>query len=256
MYITKIKILNYKSIDDAIINLNKDMNIFVGENDAGKSSILEALSAVLMGRINGSGILQSLRPSLFNSNARKNYLESIKKYNNDKETEIESPPTISIEVFLDDYPDFKGTNNSLGEDVSGIGLEITFDDIYCDLYKDLLLKGEIEEIPTEFYQVKLYSFKGEMIKPSYLPIKTVFIDTSKKDYSSVVDRLVLNSVSASLTNEEISKLSSEYKANRAKFMQSDTINQINESESFNLYFDDKKLRLCHNKWLILTRNSV
>ena len=91
MYITKIKILNYKSIDDAIINLNKDMNIFVGENDAGKSSILEALSAVLMGRINGSGILQSLRPSLFNSNARKNYLESIKKYNNDKETEIESP---------------------------------------------------------------------------------------------------------------------------------------------------------------------
>ena len=253
MYITKIKILNYKSIDDAIINLNKDMNIFVGENDAGKSSILEALSAVLMGRINGSGILQSLRPSLFNSNARKNYLESIKKYNNDKETEIESPPTISIEVFLDDYPDFKGTNNSLGEDVSGIGLEITFDDIYCDLYKDLLLKGEIEEIPTEFYQVKLYSFKGEMIKPSYLPIKTVFIDTSKKDYSSVVDRLVLNSVSASLTNEEISKLSSEYKANRAKFMQSDTINQINESESFNLYFDDKKLKIKmkdinHDEW--------
>lgn len=229
------------------------MNIFVGENDAGKSSILEALSAVLMGRINGSGILQSLRPSLFNSNARKNYLESIKKYNNDKETEIESPPTISIEVFLDDYPDFKGTNNSLGEDVSGIGLEITFDDIYCDLYKDLLLKGEIEEIPTEFYQVKLYSFKGEMIKPSYLPIKTVFIDTSKKDYSSVVDRLVLNSVSASLTNEEISKLSSEYKANRAKFMQSDTINQINESESFNLYFDDKKLKIKmkdinHDEW--------
>ena len=85
MYITKIKILNYKSIADAIINLNKDMNIFVGENDAGKSSILEALSAVLMGRINGSGIVQNLRPSLFNSNARKNYLESIKKYDSGKE---------------------------------------------------------------------------------------------------------------------------------------------------------------------------
>ena len=84
MYITKIKILNYKSIADAIINLNKDMNIFVGENDAGKSSILEALSAVLMGRINGSGIVQNLRPSLFNSNVRKNYLESIKKYDSGK----------------------------------------------------------------------------------------------------------------------------------------------------------------------------
>ena len=253
MYITKIKILNYKSIADAIINLNKDMNIFVGENDAGKSSILEALSAVLMGRINGSGIVQNLRPSLFNSNARKNYLESIKKYDSGKENEVESPPTISVEVFFDDYPDFKGTNNSLGEDAAGIRLEITFDDVYCDLYKDLLSKREIEEIPTEFYQVKLYSFKGETLKSSYLPIRTVFIDTSKKDYSNVVDRLVLNSVSESLTNEEISKLSSEYKSNRAKFMQSETINQINESEGFQLYFDDKKLKIKmkdinHDEW--------
>lgn len=50
---------------------------------------------------------------------------------------------------------------------------------------------------------------------------------------------MLNSVSESLTNEEISKLSSEYKANRAKFMQSETINHINESEGFKLYFDNK-----------------
>ena len=87
MYITKIKILNYKSIVDATINLNKGMNIFVGENDAGKSSILEALSAVLLGRINGGGIIQNLRPSLFNSNTRNNYLESIKKYNSGEATE-------------------------------------------------------------------------------------------------------------------------------------------------------------------------
>lgn len=253
MYITKIKILNYKSIVDTTINLNKGMNIFVGENDAGKSSILEALSAVLLGRINGGGIVQNLKPSLFNSNTRNNYLESIKKYNSGEATELQSPPTISVEVFFDDYPDFKGTNNSLGEDTAGVGLEITFDDAYCDLYKDLLEKKEIEEIPTEFYQVKLYSFKGEKLKNNYLPFKTVFIDTSKKDYSSVVDRLVLNSVSESLTNEEISKLSSEYKANRAKFMQSETINHINESEGFKLYFDNKKLKIKmkdinHDEW--------
>ncbi|MDE6312405.1 MAG: AAA family ATPase, partial [Lachnospiraceae bacterium] len=53
MTIRKLLIRNYKSIENTVINLNEDINIFVGENDSGKSTILEALSIVTTGKVNG-----------------------------------------------------------------------------------------------------------------------------------------------------------------------------------------------------------
>lgn len=44
MFISKLKILNYKIFRDITIEMNKNVNIFVGENDSGKTTILEALS--------------------------------------------------------------------------------------------------------------------------------------------------------------------------------------------------------------------
>ena len=43
MAIKKLFIKNYKSIENMVIELNGDVNIFVGENDSGKSTILEAI---------------------------------------------------------------------------------------------------------------------------------------------------------------------------------------------------------------------
>lgn len=42
MAIKKLLVKNYKSIEDTIIQMRPDVNIFVGENDSGKSTILEA----------------------------------------------------------------------------------------------------------------------------------------------------------------------------------------------------------------------
>ena len=53
MFIKKLVIKNYKSIAMSVIELNDDINIFVGENDSGKSAILEAISIVTTGRLNG-----------------------------------------------------------------------------------------------------------------------------------------------------------------------------------------------------------
>ena len=39
--ISKLKIINYKLFQNVIIEMNDTMNIFVGENDSGKTTILE-----------------------------------------------------------------------------------------------------------------------------------------------------------------------------------------------------------------------
>jgi predicted ATPase len=44
MYISKINIQNFKSFKDVTVTLNPDLNIFVGINNAGKTTILEAIA--------------------------------------------------------------------------------------------------------------------------------------------------------------------------------------------------------------------
>ena len=42
MTIDKIVVRNYKLLENAVIKLNPDVNIFIGDNDSGKTTILEA----------------------------------------------------------------------------------------------------------------------------------------------------------------------------------------------------------------------
>ena len=54
MYIRKVIIKNYKCFYGSFeLELNKGMNIIVGPNEAGKSTILEAINLALSGIIHG-----------------------------------------------------------------------------------------------------------------------------------------------------------------------------------------------------------
>ncbi len=53
MYIKKLYVKNYRILKDTLIEFSDKVNIFVGENDSGKSTILEALSIITSGRLNG-----------------------------------------------------------------------------------------------------------------------------------------------------------------------------------------------------------
>ena len=56
MKIKKLVIKNYKKYRDISIELNSGINIFVGDNNSGKSTILEAISMV--------GLIMKLEKSL------------------------------------------------------------------------------------------------------------------------------------------------------------------------------------------------
>ena len=157
--ISKLKIINYKLFQNVIIEMNDTMNIFVGENDSGKTTILEALSMVLTGKIGGSNIANRVNLDWFNTNVRKGFIEAIKAGN------TPALPTIEIEAYFS-APDkdeistkvYKGTNNSLHEDTEGVKVEILFDTQYSTVYKQLLSDGKIKDIPIEYYKVNFRSF--------------------------------------------------------------------------------------------------
>jgi len=43
VHVKAIKLINFKKFRDELLEFNDDVNIFVGDNNAGKSTILEAL---------------------------------------------------------------------------------------------------------------------------------------------------------------------------------------------------------------------
>ncbi len=70
MVIDKIVIENFKGFKDWFtLPLNRGLNIIVGNNEAGKSTILEAINLALTGLYNGRYLQNELTQYLFNNEA-------------------------------------------------------------------------------------------------------------------------------------------------------------------------------------------
>ena len=67
MYISRVIVSNYRCLKTADVTLNPDLNIIVGNNECGKSTLLEAIHLALSGQLNGRPIQIELHPHLFNA---------------------------------------------------------------------------------------------------------------------------------------------------------------------------------------------
>ncbi len=62
MYVTRVIIKNYRCLGSVDVQLNKGMNIIVGDNEAGKSTFLEAIHLALTGLLYGRPAAYELAP--------------------------------------------------------------------------------------------------------------------------------------------------------------------------------------------------
>ena len=127
MHITKVIIKNYRCLANSTIVLDKNLNIIVGNNECGKSTLLEAIHLALTGLLNGRPIQGKLHPFLFNAAAVSSYIKQLL-------AKVASPPPTSlIELYFADEKDLaalKGTNNSTKDNVPGVTMRIEFNDEY------------------------------------------------------------------------------------------------------------------------------
>lgn len=237
MMIKKLLIKNYKSIEEVVIEMRSDVNIFVGENDSGKSTILEAISIVSTGNLNGRSFEKQIKANLFNQKTREKYIASLKC-----KKQVQSPPVIIIEAYLDiKDAAFIGTNNELRENCAGIRMELAFDSEYSDAYKQMLKDGEIYDIPIEFYTVSYHYFKGTPVVYRYAPVKGTFIDTTRKDYSYVMDKFVTSNIATYLTTKEQTDLSTAYRKSRHAFQENAVVKQLNRSMKKNVKVNERSV---------------
>ncbi|MGL5152127.1 MAG: AAA family ATPase, partial [Clostridium sp.] len=110
MVIKRVLIENYKSFKGKFeIELLKDISIIVGDNESGKTSLLECINLALTNQINGRTSIYELTQYMFNIEVVNEYLGKIRS------GQTPDLPRINIELYFnnsDDIMALKGINNS------------------------------------------------------------------------------------------------------------------------------------------------
>ena len=225
--IKAIIIKNFRIFDSFALNFNDDLNLIVGDNEAGKSTILEAIGLALTKRISGKLIDYELSPYLFNKASVDAYLQQL------KDGKKPSLPSILIELYLSEVPaleTLRGSNNTLKKDTVGIRLEIVFDDDYKEEYAKLCEdKSEKKVISAEYYKVNWFSFANNAITSRSLPLTLFHIDATAIRLQSGTDHYIQNIISDGLPAKERVALAVAYRKLKEQFSGEPSIKEINKS---------------------------
>ncbi len=225
MAIKKVKIRNFKCFKGIFeLELNTGLNILVGNNETGKSTILEAIHIALTGFYGGRNIRNELSQYLFNRDVVELYINSV---NNGAAL---PPPSISIEVFFDGSinPEYEGNDNSERVSCEGLRFQIAFDEKYTDEYNVLVSKKNMMSLPIEYYEVTWTTFARQAVTIRGIPVKSAMIDSSNYRYQNGSDVYISRIVKYLLSPEEVTAVSQAHRRMKDTFIGDDSIKAINE----------------------------
>jgi putative ATP-dependent endonuclease of the OLD family len=245
MQIKKIKIKNFKCFEDNFeLNLNKDFNILVGKNEAGKTTILEAIHLALTGYLNGRYLKNEISSYLFNNKISQAYISSL---NGDNPL---PPPEIRIEIFFyeeetPEHGEFLGNANSDKDDAaSGLVFSLQFDDKFNPEYAEFVQQKNAISIPIEFYRVNWVSFARDKFLTSHsIPLKSALIDTAGAKTLNGSDMYVSRIIKEGLSEKEKVDISQTHRLMKEGFMGHDSVKRINEKISSIANISNKEVEI-------------
>ncbi|MCX5470184.1 AAA family ATPase [Alcaligenes sp. A-TC2] len=183
--IKKIRIQGYRKYRDFILEPNPKLNVIVGANEAGKSTLMEAITLALTGRLGGRSAAEELNPYWFNTAMVDEFLVGIQ---NGGRLPL---PEIHIELFLDDVASLQqlcGAHNSElpTRACPGISIHIVPNPDYITELEHWIANPS-QLLPVEYYQVDWRSFADERIINRPKLLATAVIDSRTVRSSSGVD---------------------------------------------------------------------
>ncbi len=169
MYIQKIKLHNYRRFKDLEIPFKEGRNILVGDNESGKSSILEAIDLTARGsrhRVEDIGL-----ETLFNVQVIREFIEG--------DRQLANLPVLFVELYLGGIVEEGLDGNENSEGRLAYGLRMLFEpDPLLSRQTLAVLQAENAYFPFEFYTISFTTFSGESYNGYTKKVKTVFLDNS------------------------------------------------------------------------------
>lgn len=226
MYISKIYIENFKLFKGSFeLELNQGINILVGNNDAGKSTIIEAIHLALTGLYSGKYLKNELSQYIFNKEIIDEYIESLKKGNTPQK-----PPHILIEIFIcgEDLALFEGNENHKNTKECGFCFKVEFDENYKEEYESLIKLREIKTLPIEYYKISWSTCARQEITSRIIPIKSALIDSSNNKFQNGSDAYISRIIKELLDTKEVVEISQAHRKMKEHFMRENVIQKVND----------------------------
>jgi putative ATP-dependent endonuclease of OLD family len=225
MFIHRVKVENYRCLVQADVVLNPRLNVIVGNNECGKSTLLEAINVALTGLLNGRPLQAELHPYLFNASVVSTYIANLQSGIGGR------PPRFQIELyFVDDarLAGLKGTINSRKENLPGVTMTVEFNDEYAAEFADYVSEPSIlKTLPVEYYVVRWRSFADAEITSRSIQIKPTFIDASTIRNNAAASKYVVDIMRDSLDRKQKVDLALSYRMMKDAFLQNDRVRKIN-----------------------------
>ncbi|MBF6643960.1 ATP-dependent nuclease [Chryseobacterium indologenes] len=225
MHISKVIISNFKSYRQPFcLELEKGLNILVGNNETGKSTILEAIHLALSGLSNGRYFINDFSEYYFNYESVQEYLSSL-----DSPSPL-PPPEISIEIFFagEELAVFEGNGNSTKQNECGLNFNIQLAEKYRGEYNEYIALGNISALPIEFYEVNWTSFARESITPRKIPVKSAMIDSTSNRYRNGSDIYISHILRNHLEEKDKNGLTQAHRRLQTQFVNDDSVKKVND----------------------------
>ena len=168
--IRKIRLINFKRFKDYTIEPNERINILVGDNEVGKSSILEAIDLVASGSMHQVGTIGLEK--LLNIESVNNFFRGERTFDN--------LPVLRIELYLAlDSPDpfMNGKNNTEKMVTDGIRLVCEPNADYRTEIKESL-SAHKDYFPYDYYTFRYSTFADEGYSGYKKKLRIAMIDSS------------------------------------------------------------------------------
>ena len=216
--IKKIVLKNFKRFRTLELDFDSELNILVGGNEAGKSSVLQALDIAMSAsrsKVESIGL-----ETLFNQECITEFLAGTRS--------IADLPEMFIEVYIDGLtdPDFDGRNNSKGKDAIGIKLICKPVDEYSPEMK-AILNEKHDSFPFEYYTIHFQTFTDDPIFPHKKPLKHVVIDSAQINNEYATNAYTRSMYAAHAGVVERNLHGFEYRRAKSKF-RDEVLKELNE----------------------------
>lgn len=206
--ITRILLSSFKRFDRLELKLSKDLNILLGDNEAGKSSVLLAIDLVLSAsrsKVDALGV-ESLLPV----HAVSSFMASKRAFGD--------LPKLLVEVYLthSGNPNFNGKDNSKDFECDGLKMECEVPD---DDSKEVvgLLEDPDAPFPYEYYATTFSTFAGQTYSGYKKHVRHLVLDSSRIDSEYAAREYTRSLYTFNTEPRERHKLESDYRRSKEDF---------------------------------------
>lgn len=208
MYISKIKLKNFRRFRTLEILFKEGRNILVGDNESGKSSILEAIDLTAKGsrhKVEDIGI-----ETIFNVDAVHEFMAGDKQYTN--------LPKLYVELYLSNIVEEGLDGNENSDEALAYGIRMAIE-------PDMALSRQTQEVlqianasfPFEFYTISFNTFSGEAYNGYTKKVKTVLLDNSTIGNEYALNEFISSIYGSALNDVERHTTKYSYNSTKVQF---------------------------------------